>query len=111
MDLVGGRGLPRQLRFEKFVCQNERIWTLRVGRALGTPPSRSANVFKCSGNVFYRKSTIGTKIAAIEANNDRLSPKMNGKVSAGKNTLIQNENYAEQKSSYPNTYHHAHVFR
>ena len=24
----GGRGLPRRLRFENFVCQNERIWTL-----------------------------------------------------------------------------------
>ena len=31
MDLVGGRGLPRQLRFENFVCQNERIWTLGGG--------------------------------------------------------------------------------
>ena len=38
----GGRGLPRWLRFENFVCQNERIWTLR-GDAPGTPPSRSAN--------------------------------------------------------------------
>ena len=37
MDLVGGRGLPRQLCFEKFICQNERIWTLRRGRAPGTP--------------------------------------------------------------------------
>ena len=35
---VGGRGLPRQLHFENFVCQNERIWTLRGGRASGTPP-------------------------------------------------------------------------
>ena len=25
----GGRRLLRQLRFENFVCQNERIWTLR----------------------------------------------------------------------------------
>ena len=33
----GGRGLPRQLRFANFVCQNERIWTLG-GRAPGTPP-------------------------------------------------------------------------
>ena len=37
----GGRGLPRRLRFADFVCQNERIWTLR-GRAPGTPP-RSTN--------------------------------------------------------------------
>ena len=36
-----GRGLPRRLRFENFVCLNERIWTLE-GRAPGTPP-RSAN--------------------------------------------------------------------
>ena len=28
---VGGRGLPRWLRFENFVCQNERIWTLGGG--------------------------------------------------------------------------------
>ena len=33
----GGRQLPRQLRFEKFVCQNERIWTCR-GRAPAAPP-------------------------------------------------------------------------
>ena len=32
-----GRQLPRQLRFEKFVCQNERIWTLGGARAGGTP--------------------------------------------------------------------------
>ena len=32
-----GRGLPRRLHFENFVCQNERIWTLG-GRAPGTPP-------------------------------------------------------------------------
>ena len=36
-NLVGGRQLPRRLRFEKFVCQNERIWTLRGARAGGTP--------------------------------------------------------------------------
>ena len=34
----GGRGLPRQLRFVKFVCQNERIGSLRGGR-----PPKSAN--------------------------------------------------------------------
>ena len=27
--LVGGRGLPRRLRFVKFVCRNERIGSLR----------------------------------------------------------------------------------
>ena len=31
VDLVGGCGLPRQLRFENFVCQNERIGTLSGG--------------------------------------------------------------------------------
>ena len=32
VDLVrGGRGLPRRLHFENFVCQNERIWTLSGG--------------------------------------------------------------------------------
>ena len=43
VDIVGGRGLPRRLRFENFVCQNERIWTLGGGAAPGTRP-RSANV-------------------------------------------------------------------
>ena len=43
VDLVGGHGLPRQLRFENFVCRNKRIWNLR-GRALGMPP-RSTNDF------------------------------------------------------------------
>ena len=36
-----GCGLPRQLRFENFVCQNERIGTLkgaRAGRAPLDPP-------------------------------------------------------------------------
>ena len=33
VDLVGGRGLPRQLRFVKFVCQNERIGSLGGGGA------------------------------------------------------------------------------
>ena len=39
---VGGRGLPRWLHFENFVCQNERILTLR-GAWAGHAPSRSAN--------------------------------------------------------------------
>ena len=37
----GGRGPPRQLRFENFACQNERIWTRRgacAGRAPLDPP-------------------------------------------------------------------------
>ena len=37
MDLAGGRGLLRRLRFEIFLCQNERIWTLG-GRVPGSPP-------------------------------------------------------------------------
>ena len=40
----GGRGFPRQLCFEKFICQNERIWTLR-GACAGHAPSRSANAY------------------------------------------------------------------
>ena len=44
INLVGeGRGFPRQLRFENFVCQNERIWTLRVGGGEGLRRA-SANV-------------------------------------------------------------------
>ena len=38
----GGRGLSRRLHFIKFVCQNERIGSLRGGRAPGAPPG-SAN--------------------------------------------------------------------
>ena len=29
-----GRRLPRRLRFENFVCQNERIWTLSGRRGV-----------------------------------------------------------------------------
>ena len=34
---MGGRGPPRQLRFENFACQNERIWTHRGARAGHAP--------------------------------------------------------------------------
>ena len=40
-DLVWGHQVPRQLRFENFVCRSKRIWTLR-GHALAVPPG-SAN--------------------------------------------------------------------
>ena len=33
-----GSGLPRWLRFENFVCQNERIGTLGGGHVPGAPP-------------------------------------------------------------------------
>ena len=33
-----GCGLPRRLRFENFVCQNERIGTLRGGARAGRAP-------------------------------------------------------------------------
>ena len=39
---AGGRWLPKWLRFENFVCRNERIWTLSGERAAGMSP-RSAN--------------------------------------------------------------------
>ena len=39
----GGCGLPRRLRFENFICQNERIGTL--GGARRARPPRSANDF------------------------------------------------------------------
>ena len=42
VDHVGGRGPPRRLCFENFVCQNERIWTLG-GRTPGNCQCRSAN--------------------------------------------------------------------
>ena len=41
----GGRGLPRWLRFRNFVCQNERIGTLR-GCAPGTPPRSANDIYK-----------------------------------------------------------------
>ena len=47
MDLVGGgHGLPRQLRFVKFVCQNERIGSLRWSACQVCPP-KSANEWIC----------------------------------------------------------------
>ena len=39
---VGGHQLPRRLHFEKFVCQNERIWT--HGGACQWHPPGSATV-------------------------------------------------------------------
>ena len=55
VDLVGGGcGLPRQLRFENFVCQNERIGTLRGGAHQAHPP-RSTNV-----SVLVLNSTVST---------------------------------------------------
>ena len=47
MDLVGGRGLPRHLRFEKFACQNEGIETLggvRRARPPSDPPMHCKGV-------------------------------------------------------------------
>ena len=41
-DLMGGRQLPRWLRFKKFVCQNERIWTRRGGGTHWQHPPGSA---------------------------------------------------------------------
>ena len=42
VELVRGTLTPEAVTFRKFVCQNERIWTLGGGHAPGTPP-RSAN--------------------------------------------------------------------
>ena len=41
--LGGGHGPPMQALFGENACENERIASHR-GRALGTPPTRSANV-------------------------------------------------------------------
>ena len=51
-DLVGGRQLPRRLCFEKFVCQNERIWTLRGARAGGAPWIRQCDIY-CNNCKYY----------------------------------------------------------
>ena len=50
-----GCGLPRQLRFENFVCQNKKIGTLRGGHMPGAPP-RSANA------TTSRQSTLNPKL-------------------------------------------------
>ena len=41
-----GCGLPRQLRFENFVCQNERIGTLRGARTGHAPLDPPMNFIK-----------------------------------------------------------------
>ena len=52
-----GCGLPRRLRFKNFVCQNERIGTLRGG----APPPRSANgQDRQSQDVRTAEQSIGT---------------------------------------------------
>ena len=50
MDLVGGRELPRRLRFKNFICQNERTWTLGEGRAPGTPPRSAGDNSHAAGD-------------------------------------------------------------
>ena len=44
MDLKGGRGLPMQLCFIKFVCQNERIGSLRGAHAVCTHPKSTNDI-------------------------------------------------------------------
>ena len=58
MDLVGGRGLPRQLCFENFVCQNERIWIPREACAKHAPldpPMQGTHVFWIALRDFCKK--------------------------------------------------------
>ena len=54
----GGCQLPRQLCFEKFVCQNERIWTLGGActgdTPLDLPMVRYHQVGKSSSNYFMK---------------------------------------------------------
>ena len=45
VDLVGGHGLPRRLRFVKFVCQNERIGSLSYIFAMSNWPYISRDSF------------------------------------------------------------------
>ena len=61
-----GCGLPRQLCFENFVCQNERIGTLRGGRAARAPP-RSANelVFGLTAGEWLNYSFVCSGLFAI----------------------------------------------
>ena len=48
-----GRQLPRRLHFVKFVCQNQRIWTLG-GRAPAAPPgSANAHYVNAAFNHFH----------------------------------------------------------
>ena len=52
VDLVGGRGLPRRLHFGKFVCQNERIGSVRGARRVHPlDPPMNTNIKYCSQEV------------------------------------------------------------
>ena len=62
---VGGAPTPEALRFEKFVCQNERIWT-RGGRAPAAtpldPPLQTLSVngpYECRKVCVYGYSSDG----------------------------------------------------
>ena len=55
----GGRGLPRRLRFENFVCQYERIWRA-VGRLMSCFHMKSAG--------FHEIRRISCEIRRISKN-------------------------------------------
>ena len=61
-DLVGGRQLPRRLRFEKFVCQNERIWTRRGARAGGAPPGSAT---ECNHGWFETNDVVHNFVSNV----------------------------------------------
>ena len=68
---VGGRGprrrgcgLPRQLRFENFVCQNERIGTLGGGRAPLDPPMNMIIVNIPNENMYVSGLMAGGVLSA-----------------------------------------------
>ena len=73
MDLVGGRGLPRRLHFVKFVCQNERIGSLRGGHTPGAPPLnppmgllvKLGRLPVCPKNNITHKATLFSVVASI----------------------------------------------
>ena len=60
--LGGGRRLPRQLHFKKFVCQNERIWTLGGGIAPDTPPRSAIYAGMCADRFFQQSFSHHTQM-------------------------------------------------
>ena len=67
---AGGRGFPRRVHFENFVCQNERIQTLRGGVRRASPP-RSANARTVySVPRYYEQEFLRTENAFYDIRSD-----------------------------------------
>ena len=69
-NLVGGRQLPRRLRFIKFVCRNERIWTLRGGARRRRP--LDPPMYWVRKTLYYDTFGYKNKSCADDVLNDKL---------------------------------------